>query len=545
MIVYFTGCKKTAAHQLWKEKISLTQEISGLSKFLKFPRSDGQLGKPTPCATFTTLLKILALCPGANAKVLRANMAELATPLMVNDAQKPIPNTQLRDPNANPVKELDVMNLTEAKLRAICKYIDGNMSIIDGVMWLCGCSRKRATDIWNREIGPKITSPEISGVLKKLQFQNSEGKISKPTPCTNFHIMLRIFSLCPGKNAKIVRANMAEITARSVAGDVDMEEAIKDRRQELSANTQEALLEGLSSSDKAKETRQKQREQEGSTLQDMTASIESMLPAGRMVSPLIVKDLYRRKETFFGIDTMFHEYLRIGEIFRNAEAKREADVVEVAHSHELAKLRVPIELATVTAPVDLVKAKTETEKAKTETTKAEVELAKVNAPAELEQAKTETEKARVEQTKAEVELAKVHAPVETEKARVEQTKADVELAKVNAPADLEHAKSETEKARVEQTKAEVELANVNAPADLEQAKTETEKAKVAQTKAEVELAKVNAPVETEKAKAEIAKAKVELAKVNAPMETEKAKAETEKAKVELTKAGVELAKVML
>ena len=50
-------------------------------------------------------------------------------------------------------------------------------------------------------------------------------------------------SRIPGKEAKQLRREQAKITARAVAGDADLEEAIGDRRTELSPAARTTHLE--------------------------------------------------------------------------------------------------------------------------------------------------------------------------------------------------------------------------------------------------------------------------------------------------------------
>ena len=54
----------------------------------------------------------------------------------------------------------------------------------------------------------------------------------------------------PGQAGNALRAEQAEISARAVAGDEDLEEAVADKRKQLRPEDQDALLTGLDRSSK-------------------------------------------------------------------------------------------------------------------------------------------------------------------------------------------------------------------------------------------------------------------------------------------------------
>jgi hypothetical protein len=68
----------------------------------------------------------------------------------------------------------------------------------------------------------------LTGPLTKYKFPGQGYQI---TPVCTFSQLLGLLSCLPGKNAKLLRREQAEVASRSVAGDRDMEDAVRSQRQ--------------------------------------------------------------------------------------------------------------------------------------------------------------------------------------------------------------------------------------------------------------------------------------------------------------------------
>jgi hypothetical protein len=98
--------------------------------------------------------------------------------------------------------------------------------------------------------------------LTKIQFQTFEFGSEQPTPVAYFHEIMELFALIPGPGAATYRAQQAQLSTRAMAGDLDLERAVHDRRAALPASAQEVMLAGLESSEDAKRMRAEQFESE-------------------------------------------------------------------------------------------------------------------------------------------------------------------------------------------------------------------------------------------------------------------------------------------
>jgi hypothetical protein len=68
-----------------------------------------------------------------------------------------------------------------------------------------------------------------------VEFHQFPGARQRETPVSAFHNILRILALMPGKQGDTLREAQAELAARSISGDHDLEAVLPVRRQELRA----------------------------------------------------------------------------------------------------------------------------------------------------------------------------------------------------------------------------------------------------------------------------------------------------------------------
>lgn len=188
----------------------------------------------------------------------------------VTVAEEPIPRSQVVLQAANPVKSMEIMNLTEEDLKKACRMTpEGLFSVYDALTIRDGCTNNDAGKRYNQWV--KIQQTEAKDgdavshtgylairAVSKHQFPGS----ALPTPVASFHEVVRLLAIIPGPGAMRIRGQQAELTTRAMAGDHDLERAIQGRRAALPAAAQEVMLVGLQSSGDAKRMRDEQHELE-------------------------------------------------------------------------------------------------------------------------------------------------------------------------------------------------------------------------------------------------------------------------------------------
>ena len=176
------------------------------------------------------------------------------------DSQEVLPN--------NPVKRLNLMQITLETFKDCRHTEEGLYSIYDSLRVFLGCDRVRAEKVYNRHIKPYFDTENASSnrgrvfevevdVPKSIKMERFPVKTKKnntyqgqPTPCSIFTTLLLMLARIPGQAGDVLRAEQAEISTRAVAGDEDLEEAVADKRKQLRPDDQDALLTGLDRSSK-------------------------------------------------------------------------------------------------------------------------------------------------------------------------------------------------------------------------------------------------------------------------------------------------------
>jgi hypothetical protein len=145
----------------------------------------------------------------------------------------------------NPVEAMCMFNSTEEDFRECRWTADGEISYIDGVAHVFGCSKKEAHQKLARHMRG---NPEVT----RAKLWKFPGAGQRDTPIGPFHEFLELCSQLPGAAARVMRKEQAQITTRAIAGDVDLVRAIIAQKDHLSPELRAILMTGLLSSEEAK-----------------------------------------------------------------------------------------------------------------------------------------------------------------------------------------------------------------------------------------------------------------------------------------------------
>ena len=233
-IATFKGCLYKVAHKIFM-RINESSKIE-IHEF-QFKRSDGRKGRAVPVATFQELLDILSQIPGKEAKILRRDQANISTRAIAGDED--LEEAVNIEQEQNPVNNLGLMNLTMNDFKDCRITPDNKIAVYDAIVKFKGC-----TDVVSRNIFSRIH--EVSKILlHEFQFKRSDGRKGRAVPVATFQELLDILSQIPGKEAKILRRDQANISTRAIAGDEDLEEAVRNRRQVVSDEEKNIYMNGL------------------------------------------------------------------------------------------------------------------------------------------------------------------------------------------------------------------------------------------------------------------------------------------------------------
>jgi hypothetical protein len=149
----------------------------------------------------------------------------------------------------NPVNKLSLFNLTMKDFEGCRITPDSRISVHDAIAKFCSCTKTDAKKKFHHLSELKDTERvRLTGPLTKYKFPGQGYQI---TPVCTFSQLLGILSCLPGKNAKLLRREQAEVASRSVAGDRDMEDAVRGQRQNVEPEMQAMAMGDLPRSDTA------------------------------------------------------------------------------------------------------------------------------------------------------------------------------------------------------------------------------------------------------------------------------------------------------
>ena len=126
----------------------------------------------------------------------------------VNNSRHPVTTIQ---EEKNPVKKLNLMNLTPEDFKDCRVTPDGMFSVYDVVSKFKKCSLPDARQF--------VARLEVVTNCNYFQFN---GRGQRETPVAPFNQLLQILSQLPGEQAKMLRKEQAEITTRVIAGDISV-----------------------------------------------------------------------------------------------------------------------------------------------------------------------------------------------------------------------------------------------------------------------------------------------------------------------------------
>ena len=122
---------------------------------------------------------------------------------------QPIPSG-VADCTSNPVLKLDLMNIAEADFDECRVSEDARICVIDAIARFRGIDAQQASECW-QEIRNSGDGP--FPVTSKVQFP---GIGQRPVDVAVFSDIITILSLLPGKHAKVLRAQQANISTRAI-----------------------------------------------------------------------------------------------------------------------------------------------------------------------------------------------------------------------------------------------------------------------------------------------------------------------------------------
>jgi hypothetical protein len=220
---------------------------------------------PTPVASFKQIMQLFSLVPGPGAAAYRSQQAELVCGIYQDDL------ADFAAPQ-NPVAAMPLMKVSEVDLKGVCRVTpDGRLSVYDAFAHRDGSSTRNAAKRFKRFVetatltfgaAPIFGTGANSVNEGPKPFQTFRFGSEPPTPVAYFHEIMQLFALIPGPGAAAYRAQQAELSTRAMAGDLDLERAVHDRRAALPASAQQVMLAGLESSEDAKRMRAEQFESE-------------------------------------------------------------------------------------------------------------------------------------------------------------------------------------------------------------------------------------------------------------------------------------------
>jgi hypothetical protein len=135
------------------------------------------------------------------------------------------------------------MQLTVADFKECRITTEGLISIIDAIKYFRECSPAYAKRLWQEQSqGTKLCTLGIP-----VEFHQFSSRGGHKSPVTAFNDLLRILALIPGPQGDALRKAQAELAARSISGDHDLEAALPVRRQEMGSAGQVLTMTGISS----------------------------------------------------------------------------------------------------------------------------------------------------------------------------------------------------------------------------------------------------------------------------------------------------------
>ena len=167
-------------------------------------------------------------------------------------------------------------SVTEQDFKGCRITPDKRISVYDAFGAITGKTPKQVRKLFDNIQSRRATSELVS-------HYKFNGKGQTETPVANFNTIIRLCALLPKKFGRQFRDEQADLQARAIAGDHDLETTLQAQREKLSAATQEVLLQGLKSSNRAKEARSKQHEEEIEKNKRLKSRFETLVTTNKQL----------------------------------------------------------------------------------------------------------------------------------------------------------------------------------------------------------------------------------------------------------------------
>ena len=139
---------------------------------------------------------------------------------------------------ANPM----LMGLQEADFgKSIERQQGGFFSVTNAITAFRNCQESESRKIYAR-LKDDIDKLGIQQSFKRIAFARANGRKGNLVDCLPFDKLLPVLALVPGERAKQLRSEQANLAARAVVGDEQLEAAMPIRREQLSEKTRHDVL---------------------------------------------------------------------------------------------------------------------------------------------------------------------------------------------------------------------------------------------------------------------------------------------------------------
>jgi hypothetical protein len=235
--------------------------------------------------------------------------------------------------STNPVLRNPLMQLTAEYFQNCRITPDGSISVLDAIMYFRECSKDYAKRLWQEQ--SSSTKLCTTGIL--VEFHQFPGARQRKTPIAAFNVILRILALIPGPQGDALRKAQAELAARSISGDHDLQAALPVRREELGVDGQELAMTGISSSTDAQQKRQIEADEEVQqlkrrrlqyTTKQLTETCTQFYPGTIPLHPILIENIWdsagRTMYEFLGLYKQMLELQHSQVSFNSEEARKTA-----------------------------------------------------------------------------------------------------------------------------------------------------------------------------------------------------------------------------
>ena len=335
-IAMFKGCSKDTARSIWKRMQRV--QSGDLPCNIKKSRVTGANNCATPVATLPEIVQILQLLtdkhpgaliaqvvlepPTAEQVVLEPPTAEQV--VLAGSSTKQGVNTAITTSKplvpaaSNPLFRLDIMQLTEDDLCRYCRFTPDRkrFSIYDAIAKFKGCSIDRAGYVFRNLDRGSMTNNEP--VEHKFP-----GAGQRPTPVGTLHEIVQILARLPGKQARALNAQTAEVTLNVLAGSRAAIDAAEQKRAEVSPEARDRLLTGLPQSMEIEEAAEPPDTTISMTTGELRCFAESVFPEAKVLPGQVQMLLNDKNMTPVELVEVYSKLMRLQHEMASATAEQQ------------------------------------------------------------------------------------------------------------------------------------------------------------------------------------------------------------------------------